>query len=65
MTCTSEDDLGGDWCAAPPLVWVELVPLPLWLEPATMVDMLASCSLIFGMLSKVGYFAASAMVRRA
>jgi hypothetical protein len=41
------------------------VPPPLWLEPATMVDMLASCSLIFGMLSKVGYSAASAMVGRA
>jgi hypothetical protein len=28
---------------APPLVWVELVPPPFWLEPTTVVDMLLAC----------------------
>jgi hypothetical protein len=38
------------------LVWVELAPLPFWLEPAAVVDMLVGCSWIYGMLSKVGCF---------
>jgi hypothetical protein len=44
MTCTDKGALGGDWCGAPPLVWVELVPPSFWLEPAAVVDMLACCS---------------------
>jgi hypothetical protein len=64
MTCTCEGALGCDWCGAPPLVWVELVPPPLWLEPAAVVDMLTSCSWNSGMLSKVGCSTSSAMVGR-
>jgi hypothetical protein len=62
MTCIGEGALGGDWCGAPPLVWVELVPPPFWLEPAIVVDMLGCCSWISGMLSKVGCFVVSTMV---
>jgi hypothetical protein len=65
MTCTDEGALRGDWCGAPSLVWVELVPPTFWLEPAAMVDMLSCCSWIFGMLSKVACSAASVMVGRA
>jgi hypothetical protein len=35
----------GDWKGSPPLVWVELVPPPFWLDPAAVVDIVASwCS---------------------
>jgi hypothetical protein len=64
MTCIGEGALSGDWCGAPPLVWVELVPPLFWLEPAMVVDMLAGCSWIFGMLSKVGCSVVSAVVGR-
>jgi hypothetical protein len=29
--CIGEGAHGGKWCGAPPLVWVELVPLAFWL----------------------------------
>jgi hypothetical protein len=46
----------GDWCGAPPLVWVELVPPSFLLEPAVVVDMLLVgwCSWTSGMSVKVG-----------
>jgi hypothetical protein len=65
MTCTVEGALEGDWCGSHPLVWVELVPPPFWLELAVVVDILACCSWISGMLSKVGCSTSSAMVGRA
>jgi hypothetical protein len=64
MTCTGEGALRGDWGGAPPLVCVELPPLPFWLEPATVVHMLVGCSLISEMLSKVGCSTTSVMVGR-
>jgi hypothetical protein len=37
------------------LVWVELVPPPFWLDPATVVDIVAGwCSWSSGMSLKVG-----------
>jgi hypothetical protein len=44
MTCINEGAHGGDWCEAPPLVWVELAPLAFLLDPAVVVDvLLAGC----------------------
>jgi hypothetical protein len=56
MTCISEGAHGGDWCRAPPLVWVELVPSVFWLDPAAVVDMLLTrcCSWTPGISPKVG-----------
>jgi hypothetical protein len=41
------------------------VSLPLWLEPAAVVDKLADCCWISGMLSKVRCSTVSVMVGRA
>jgi hypothetical protein len=65
MNYTSDGALGGDWCGAPPLVWVELVPPPFWLEPIVVVDMLVGCNWISRMLSKVGCSVTLVMVGRA
>jgi hypothetical protein len=51
MTCSDKDALGGDWCGAPPLVWVELVPPPFWLEPAVVVDMFTG---LLGLCRRLG-----------
>jgi hypothetical protein len=53
----------GDWCEAPPLVWVELAAPPFYLEPAA-VDMLAGCGWTCGIVLKVGCSTPSAMVAR-
>jgi hypothetical protein len=52
----------GDWCGAPSRVWVELAPLPLWLEPGTL-DKFAGCW-VAEALSKVGCSEVSVMVWR-
>jgi hypothetical protein len=57
-----EGALEGDWCGAPPLVWVELPAPTFWLEPAVVVDMLAGCSCTCRMVSMVGCSAPSTMV---
>jgi hypothetical protein len=54
-----------DCCGAPPLVCVELVASPFWLESVVVVDMLACCSFISTMLSKVACSTATMMVGRA
>jgi hypothetical protein len=67
MTCTGEGAHRGDWCGAPPLVWVELVPSPFWLEPmAVVVDMLlvGLCSWTSGISPKAGCSGPSVMVER-
>jgi hypothetical protein len=65
MTCAGEGARRGDWCRAPPLVWVELAPLLFWLEPAAVVDMLAGwCSWTSRMSLKVERSEPSAMAER-
>jgi hypothetical protein len=48
----------------PPLVWVELIAPPFWLEPAA-VDILAGSDWTCGMVLEVGYSMPSVMVGRA
>jgi hypothetical protein len=66
MPCISEGARWGDWCEAPPLVWVELVPPPFWLEATAVVDMLLAswCSCTSGMSPKAGFSGPLAMVER-
>jgi hypothetical protein len=65
MSCVGEGARIGDWCEAPPLVWVELAALPFWLEPTTVVDMLAGwCSWTSRMSPAVERSKPSAMVER-
>jgi hypothetical protein len=40
MTCIDEVAHRGDWCKAPPLVSVELMPPVFWLDPADVVEVL-------------------------
>jgi hypothetical protein len=48
---------------SPLLVWVEMVPLSFWLDPAVAVDIVANwCSWSSGISLKVGCLDPSAMV---
>jgi hypothetical protein len=55
---------GGNWCGAPPLIWVELVPLMLWHDPGAVVEvlLLGRSTSTSGMSPKVGCSEPSAMV---
>jgi hypothetical protein len=66
MTCIGEGTHRGDLGGAPPLVWVELVPLMFWLDPAVVVKvLLAECKTSTSrMLPKVGCYYPSPMVER-
>jgi hypothetical protein len=65
MTYIGKGACAGDWCGAPPLVWVELAPPRFWRDPAAAVDMLAGwCSWTSGMSPKDGCSEPSAMVER-
>jgi hypothetical protein len=66
MTCIDEGARWGDWCRAPPLVWVELVPPPFWLEPTAVVDMLLAgwCSCTSGLSPKARFSGPSMLVER-
>jgi hypothetical protein len=56
----------GYLCGTPPLVWVELVPLPFWLEPAAVVNMLLAswCSWTLGFSPKIGCSEPSVIAER-
>jgi hypothetical protein len=66
MTCTGQGAHRGDWCGAPPLFWVELVPPPFWLGTAAVTDMLLVgwCSWTLGISPKAGCSGHSVMVER-
>jgi hypothetical protein len=66
MICIDEGAQSGDWCGAPPLVWVELLPLAFWLDLAAAVEaLLDGCDTsTSGMSPKVGNFKPSVMVER-
>jgi hypothetical protein len=66
MTYTGEGARGGNWCGAPPLVWVELAPLAFWLDSTIVMEvLLAGCrTLTFGISLKVGCTEPLAMVER-
>jgi hypothetical protein len=60
-----EGALMGDWCGAPPSVWLELAALLFWLGPAAVMDAWAGWwSCISTVFLKVGCFGSLAMVGR-
>jgi hypothetical protein len=66
MTCIGEDACRGNWCGAPPLIWVELAPLTFWLDPAIVVETLFTGRITStsGISLKVGCSKPSVMVER-
>jgi hypothetical protein len=65
MTSAGEGARRGYWYGAPPLIWVELVPPPFWLEPTAVVDMLVGwCSWTSRMSLKVEHSEPLGMVQR-
>jgi hypothetical protein len=67
MTYIGKGACGGDWCGAPPLVWVELAPLAFLLDPAVVVEVLlltGRWNWTYGMSLKASCSGPSVMVVR-